>query len=108
ADGRRERLDRLAVFQVEDDRAFVGVDGERARRRALPERRAPAPRVVALGTLDLDAVGAEVREDLAGHRPRQRLSDLDDANAVQHGAHRVMWGAPIWPPTPPNARSAPG
>src|SRR6267142_1918362 len=67
--------------------------------------RAAAVCVVALGPLDLDDVGAEVREDLAGHRPRQRLPDLDDANAVQH---HPMWGAPIWPPTPPNARSAPG
>src|SRR5205823_14087337 len=82
-------LDRLAVLQVEDDRALVGVDGQKARRRTLPERRAPAPRVVALGPLDLDDVGAEVGEDLAGHRPRQRLPDLDDANTVQHApVHR--------------------
>src|SRR5207245_986753 len=89
ADQRREPLDGLAVLEVHDDRALVGVDGEKAGRRALPERRAPLARVVALGALDLDDVGTEVREDLAGHRPGQRLSDLDDTDAVQHRrAHR--------------------
>src|SRR5439155_10429497 len=48
------------------------------------ERRAPLARVVALGALDLDDVGTEVREDLAGHRPGQRLPDLDDPDAVEH------------------------
>src|SRR5690348_13002408 len=53
ADERREPFDGIAILEVDDDRALVGVDGKETGRRVLPERRPPAPRVVALRPLDL-------------------------------------------------------
>ena len=74
-------------------------------------------RVVALGPLHLDDVGAHVREDLGGHRPRQVLRDLDDANALERehrrGAHAFaaaiassMTGSKRWPS--PSRTTRPG
>src|SRR5215470_3442338 len=79
----QQPLDVGGLLEIEGDAALVGVDGEEARRNALPEGRAPAARVVTLGPLDLDDVGAHVAEDLRGDGPGQILRDLDDADAVE-------------------------
>ena len=57
------------------------------------EGRAPAAGVVALGALDLDDVGAHVGEDLRGHRPREVLRELDDADALERQHQRKSWRA---------------
>src|SRR5262249_11692518 len=77
------------VFQVELDRSLVGVDRRETRRDTLPERRAPAPRVVTFRPLDLDDVRTEVREDFGGVRTRQVLAQLDDLDACQRQHRRA-------------------
>src|SRR5207245_851248 len=41
-------------------------------------------------------------------RADRRQEGDDGQQADRRQAHLLMWGAPRWPPTPPNARSAPG
>ena len=90
--GRPLRDELSQAFQtpvfLESDAALVGVDGEKPRGDTLPERRAPAPGVVALGPLDLDHLGAQMGENLGRHGPGQILRDLDDGDALErkHGA----------------------
>src|SRR5215510_7326285 len=79
----QQPLDVGGLLEIEGDAALVRVDGEEARRDALPEGRAPAARVVTLGPLDLDDVGAHVAEDLRGDGAGQILRDLDDGDAVE-------------------------
>src|SRR5207249_12166076 len=38
----------------------------------------------------------------------RRQEGDDGQQADRRQAHLFMWGAPRWPPTPPDARSAPG
>ena len=74
---------RRRVLQVHRDRALAQVDRVERAAGALQKGRAPAARIVAaLGPLDLDHVGAEVREDLGAVGPRQILRDLDHADAL--------------------------
>src|SRR5439155_964323 len=72
---------------------------ERQRETALLER---APELVGpralLGGLD-QLLGGQVREE-----PRDGIAE----QGTQVRAHRLTWGGPTWPPTPPSARSAPG
>src|SRR5262249_4824543 len=65
-------------------------DGEEAWRHALPEGRAPAPRIIALGALDLDHVRAHVGEDLRGDGSGQILRDLDDGDALERKCHPYL------------------
>src|SRR5439155_4846800 len=41
-------------------------------------------------------------------RADRRQEGDDGQQADRRQAHLFMWGAPRWPPTPPDARSAPG
>ena len=54
---------------------------------AVDKRRPPAARVIAAGALDLDHVGAEMRQDFGGEWAGQVLRDFDDFDAGQrqHG-----------------------
>src|SRR5271166_7064509 len=45
------------------------------------EWRTPATRLVALRTLDLDDIGAEIGQRLSGRRARKHTRELDDAQA---------------------------
>ncbi len=81
---RLQPFDRGRILQVERDAALVPVHRLERGRGTLPERRAPAARVVtALRALDLEHVGAHRREDLARVRAGQVLGDLDDLDADQ-------------------------
>ena len=65
----------------------------------LDERRAPAPRLVALRTLDLDDLGAEIGERLPGHWTGEHSRELDHAQAgerarAQKNACRPVWARP--------------
>src|SRR2546426_6860864 len=43
------------------------------------------------------------------HTPRRSERPGTPVALLDHPrAHRSTWGAPTWPPTPPDARSAPG
>ena len=79
--------DVLRVLQVERDPALVGVHGQIRGRHAVPERRAPAARVVALGALHLDDVGAHAGEDAGGERAGEGAAQLDDADAFERQGH---------------------
>jgi len=81
--------------QVEHDRSLVAVDRCEVRAaplgRVAPPRRSPGARLVAVGRLDLDDIGAEVGQQHGGERPGQHAADVDDADAFQgepigHGA----------------------
>ena len=63
--------DRLArrLAEIERDRAFVAVDADEIAGVALVERRAPVADFIALRRLDLDHVGAVVRQDHRAVRP---------------------------------------
>src|SRR5262249_14063677 len=76
-----------------------GVDGEKARRHALPEGRTPAARIIALGPLDFDHVRAHVGEDLRGDGSGQILRDLDDRDALER-KHVLNLRTSTWPPHP--------
>src|SRR5215470_10173821 len=86
----QQPLDVAGPLEIEGDAALVGVDGEEAWRHALPERRAPAPRIIALGPLDLDHVRAHVGEDLRGDGSGQILRDLDDGDALERKCHPYL------------------
>jgi hypothetical protein len=76
------------VLEVERDAALVAVDHLEGRRGAADEGRAPAARVVALRPLDLDDIGAEGGEHLAGEGAGEVLRDLDDLDAGERAAGR--------------------
>src|SRR2546425_11907145 len=62
-------------------------------------RRPPRSTLFPYTTLRNDAeAAAHAEQAQPEERPRHQ----------QQVAHWTTWGAPIWPPTPPNARSAPG
>ena len=79
------------VLQIERDRALAGVDAVEARADAGQERRPPAARVVApVRPLDLDDIGPQPSQRLAGERPGQVLRELEDLDAGERkGCHRV-------------------
>jgi len=79
----RAQARRLAgVAEIDRDAALVAVERLVGRGGAVPPRRAPAARVVALlGVLDLDHVGAEIGQDHARVGRRDTVSELDDRHA---------------------------
>ena len=84
-------LDVGGVLDVDRDRTLVAVGRVKHHRGVVDERRAPHPRVVAaVRLLDLDDVGADVGQDRAGQRTRQRLSDLDHLDARERSGHGVL------------------
>src|SRR5215472_5723196 len=95
----QQPLDVGGPLEIEGDAALVGVDGEEARRDALPEGRTPAARVVTLGPLDLDDVGAHVAEDLRCDGPGQILRNLDDGDPVER-EHALSLHMSTWAPSP--------
>ncbi len=71
-----DEVRRLARREVDDDGPLAAIRRMEiscvaAAVRVLDERWAPAPCVVALRTLDLDDVGAEIRQKLTGPRARE-------------------------------------
>ena len=83
----RERVAAVLRLQVEHDRPLAPVERDeeapdpRRNRHHLAVRVAPR-------RLDLDHVGAELREERARERPRHVLRDLDDAYPFERQAHR--------------------
>jgi hypothetical protein len=77
--------------EVGDDRALAAIArveiGGRLLALRVDEGRAPAARFVALRTLDLDDVGAQIGERLPGRRAREHARELDDAQSGER-AHR--------------------
>ncbi len=71
--------------EISDNRAFAAIARVEIGGRFLPlrfdEGRTPAARLVALRTLDLDDVGAEIGERLSGGRAREHARELDDAQS---------------------------
>src|SRR5207249_5479942 len=69
----------------------------------VPRGTRGTPRFPACSSLDVGG------PDMAPHTP-QRSECRGEPVALLDSprAHLSTWGAPTWPPTPPNARSAPG
>ena len=71
--------------EIGDDRAFAAIAGMEIGGRLLAvrldERRSPGARLVALGTLDLDHVRAEIGERLAGRRAGEHARKLEHPHA---------------------------
>ena len=67
-------------LEVQGDAPLAAVHGEEVRASSVHKGRAPAAGVVALaGLLDLDHVGARVREGLGAIRPGEDAGEVDDA-----------------------------
>ena len=64
----------LRLGEVEHDTALAAVEQREERGAHAPE----APGLVAAGRLDLDHLGAELREDHAAGRPHHHVGHLDD------------------------------
>ena len=62
-----------------------------------------------VGEVD-DVHHAEHEREPEGHQDVDRADGQPDDRALDEegSRHESWWGAPTWPPTPPNARSAPG
>ena len=85
SDDRCEALEELPAirgFQVQHEAAFAAID--RVEGRALgADRPDHLPRRIAGWRLDLDHVGAEVREQHRAEGPGHELRDVQDAHALQ-------------------------
>ncbi|MNX95808.1 hypothetical protein D3C86_1280980 [compost metagenome] len=78
------QLHALFALQVQGDRALVAVGAIEIGGIARADPYAPVAGVVApLGVLDLDDVGAEVRQGHRTHRPRQYAREVENAHACQ-------------------------
>ena len=76
--------DRRGIAQVERNPALVVVHRVERVGGVRRERRAPIARVVAaVGSLELDDVRAEIREDAPSKWARQIVGDLDDPDSAQ-------------------------
>ena len=87
-----KRIAVAALFQIEHDAALVAVDAEEHRRHAVFDGWARLAGGVAARGFDLDDVGAEIAEPLAGERPHRDGREIDDPDAVE-GKHRVYSAA---------------
>ena len=81
-----EDLEILLVLEVELEAALVPVPQHERRRLALEERRRAAHRI-ALGTLDLDDVGAHVGELHAAERAGEMGREVEDDQTVESACH---------------------
>ena len=87
-----EDLGALGGGQAERDGALVARDLRPPDRGAVERRAVAAHAVAGLRVLDLDHLGAEVAEDLAGQGPGQDRRGVDDAEAGERsvgGSHRA-------------------
>ena len=88
ADALDQRLALRPVGEIAGDRLLAAIERDEARAVAFDERRAPFARIVALGPLDLDHLGAEEGQDLPGIGAGQVLAELDDLDACRAGLAR--------------------
>ena len=86
-----KRLVPQGVLEVDGQRALVAVHGMEHRRVLVDERRHPAHVVATGGVLDLDDVGAEVRQEHRAERSRQQSGEVEDSHVVEcrHGRASV-------------------
>ena len=80
-----EDLAPRVAAEVERDGLLVAVDRQEIRRLAVGQERRPhdAHRVAAVGILDLDHLGAQVREQHRAVRPREHAGEVEDADALE-------------------------
>ncbi len=99
------------VLVVQRQRLLVPIQGQEGYALVIPVRRRPAAAVVSCAhPLNLDHFGAEITEDLAGHRRGHAGADLDDPYAPQRAgglfplrAHRAVSSFMIAASTPSRA-----
>src|SRR4030095_10119348 len=77
----------LRVLEVERDPPLVRVHGKVRGRDTVPERWAPAARVVPLGALHLDHVRAHAGEDAGGEGAGERPAQFDHADPLERQRH---------------------
>ncbi len=101
---------------------------QRVGQRVHPEERVGVLHVGDVGSAQAARIGGQreriqtvrpeddgLELDVVAQRDAQRGAVIGDAAALAHRrvhgdtmSHRLSWGAPTWPPTPPNARTRPG
>ena len=102
----RTRLNYLCevgLGYLDGDRALVAVGAEEvggvgrvAAVGVLQPRRAPGARVVAAaGALDLDDVGAQIRQHLSRPRPGQHARQVEHLQAIERGGHAQNAAMPV-------------
>jgi hypothetical protein len=98
----------LGVLEVERDPALVAIHHQERRGHAVDPRLAVAARFVAAGDLlDLDDVGAHVREHHSARRAGHDLRELEHAHAGERaGAGRGSADGHSWDPPCPAAADA--
>ena len=74
-------LGRLGPFQIEHEAALVAVEGLECGR--VEGAVVMAERIAAVGTFDLDHLGAQVRENQAAGRSHDDVAELDHAQALE-------------------------
>src|SRR5690606_32918921 len=94
-----DRLLHLRVSDVHGQRLLPAVQAGVRLRLQRDELRVQAPGLAA-GRFHLDHVGAEVGEELATHRPRDDLRELEDFDAVEwsrsHGEPSIAREGEVW------------
>ena len=91
-DGERQlarQLQVTGVFQIQGHGALVAIERGEVLAVAVGDRRPAAQRVAAVRVLDLDHVGAHVRQQHAAERPRRHIANLQhrDAGQCRAGCH---------------------
>ena len=88
--GRRDVQAAAALGAVEEDEEAAAL-----RVRLVAGKRSVGAERIASRRFDLDHLGAEVAEELAGVGQRLALADLDDAQPVEGPAHDSPWSRSI-------------
>ena len=76
----------VRVGEVQGDRALVAVDAQVVGGDPVAVWWLPGPGVVALGTLDLDHLGAQVGQQHGGVRPGEDAGEIGDQQPGQRPA----------------------
>ena len=79
----QQRRPRRRLLQVEHDAALVAIELQIKRAHVGVFGRAALAHQIALRRLDLDHVGAVVRQDLRGVRTQHHRREIDDAQALE-------------------------
>jgi hypothetical protein len=88
-DERAGLLDIAGILQIERDRALVAIERGEVLAVAVGDGRPRAQRIAALRMLDLDDIGAHVRQQHAAIRPGGDVAKLDDPDSLKRLIHSL-------------------
>ena len=81
--------DAVGRFQIKAQALLAAVDGDEHAGQIGLARPQAADRIAA-GAFDFDDLGTLIAQHLAGHRPRNDLRAIDDADARQRSTHAPL------------------